>query len=105
VTLSTITSFAIALVVGAHLIRWSRREQAAAPANLTPRERRANLIRNLGYISVTIGILAVFAYMTSDGLGPKWVHTASLPASIAFIIGGYVLAFVAAAIKTGAGPR
>ena len=104
-TFSTLISFAIAVLVGAYLIRWARRERAATPVHQTPREQRTQLIRNLGFISVTVGILAVFAYMTTDGLGPRWIHTVTLPASVILIVGGYVLAFVAAARGSAAKPR
>jgi archaellum biogenesis protein FlaJ (TadC family) len=105
VTLSTIINLAIAILLGGYLIQSARRERAAAPPNPTPRVKRTHLIKNLGLISGTVGILAVFAWMTTDNLGPRWIHTIALPTSVALIAGGFVLAFVAAARDIGTGSR
>ena len=90
-TLTTIINFILAILAGAYLIRQARQERSAPSVQLTARQRRTRLLRSGAYISVTAGILAVFAYMTTTELGPRWLHAAALPTSVALIVGGYLL--------------
>ena len=89
----TIINFAIAIALGAHLVRWVR-QQRAAVAHATPAERRQVRIVNAGLVGVTIGILLVFTWMTTDGYGPPWLHTWSLPLAVVTVVGGYLVSFL-----------
>jgi hypothetical protein len=91
-TLTTIVNFALAILAGAYLIRQARHERPAPGAQVTVRERRTRLLRSGAYVSITAGILAVFAYVTKSELGPRWLHAAALPTSVTLIVGGYLLA-------------
>ena len=90
-TLTTIINFVLAILAGAYLIRQARQERPAPSVQLTARQRRTRLLRSGAYISVTAGILAVFTYMTTTELGPRWLHTLALPASVGLFVSGYLL--------------
>ena len=89
----TIINLAIAIALGVHLVRWGSRQQATL-SRATPTERRQARVLNAGLIGVTIGILLVFTWMTTDGYGPPWLHTWSLPLAIVAIAGGYLVSFL-----------
>jgi len=93
IPMRTIINFAIAIALGAYLIRWGR-QQRAAVAHATPAERRQARIVNVGLVGVTIGILLVFTWMTTDRYGPRWLHTWSLPLAVVTIVGGYLVSFL-----------
>ena len=65
IPMRTIINFAIAIALGAYLIRWGR-QQRAAVAHATPTERRQARIVNVGLVGVTIGIILVFTWMTTE---------------------------------------
>ncbi len=71
----TIINFAIAIALGAHLIRWGR-QQRAVVAHATPTERRQVRIVNAGLVGVTIGILLVPPRVHMDDDGPVWASVA-----------------------------
>src|SRR2546429_8859070 len=87
----------IAVALGAHLIRWAR-QRGAAVAHATPAERRQARIVNVGLVGVTIGILLVFTWMTTDRYGPRWLHTWSLPLAVGTIVGGYLVLFLSSLV-------
>ena len=91
--MGTIINLAIAIAIGVYLVRWGRRQRTSA-SEASPTQRRQIRIVNAGLVGVTIGILFVFTWIISEGYGPRWIHTWSLPLAIAAIVGGYLLSFL-----------
>ena len=95
-------NMAIALGLGTYLVRRARLERVQVPAQLSPRDQRVKRIGSAGLVVVTGGILCVFAWMITDGFGPRWLHRLSLTLAIALIAGGFTLSAVAGWMKGGA---
>src|SRR2546427_10750144 len=89
----TTIRFATAMGIGASAIRRGPPGRALG-AHATPAERRQARIVNVGLVGVTIGILLVYTWMTTDRYGPRWLHPWSLPLAVVTIVGGYLVSFL-----------
>ncbi len=71
------------------LIRQRRRRLAG---DSSPRRIRGYRLHTAASISVAVGVTSFIAWFVSDGTGPQWLHSLSLPTALLFIAAGAVLA-------------
>ena len=53
---------------------------------------RSRRLHEAAAIAATIGVTCFFAWFITGATGPRWLHTLSVPAALAFIAAGAVVA-------------
>jgi len=65
-------------------------------ANPSPEEVRSRRLHEAAALAAMIGVTCFIAWFITDDTGPYWLHTLSVPAALAFIAVGAVVAGYAA---------
>ena len=67
-------------------VLWTlRQRRARIAANPSPRAVRSYRLHTVAVLCVTVGVTWFIAWLMSDTIGPRWLHTLSLPAAVIFI--------------------
>ena len=82
---------ALVIAVWTVVLAMLRQQRARATAPGSQRAVRGARAQTVAAISATVGVTWFVAWFISDALGPRWLHTLSLPASLLFIAAGAVL--------------
>jgi hypothetical protein len=83
----------VALVIAVWVaVLWTLRRRRTRLVSPGPREIRSYRLQAGAAITVTTGVTWFVAWLASDVIGPHWLHTLSLPATLIFIAVGAVLA-------------
>jgi len=83
-----VVDVAVAVVMWVAVLRLLRGRRARLAADASPRARRSHRLHTTASLVVAVGVTWFFVWLATDGLGPAWLHAASLPVALVFIAGG-----------------
>ena|SRR5262245_20166666 len=92
----TIFDIGTAVVLWAAVLATLRQRRARMTANPSPEEVRSRRLHEAAALAAMIGVTWFIAWFITDATGPYWLHTLSVPAALAFIAVGAVVAGYAA---------
>lgn len=92
----TILDIAVTVVVWGAVLATMRKRRARMAANPSPEELRSRRLHEVAAMAAMIGVTWFVAWFITDATGPQWLHTLSVPAALAFIVVGAVVAGYAA---------
>jgi predicted Co/Zn/Cd cation transporter (cation efflux family) len=93
---SIIFDVALTVVVWAAVLMALRQRRARMAVPSPPDAVRSRRLHEAAAIAAAIGVTCFFAWFITDATGPRWLHTLSGPAALAFIAAGAVGAGYAA---------
>jgi hypothetical protein len=83
---------ALTVLVWAAVLMALRQRRARMAVLSSPDAVRSRHLHEAAAIAATIGVTCFFAWFITGSAGPRWVHTLSVPAALAFIAAGAVVA-------------
>jgi len=87
-----IRDLALVIVVWAAVLWTLHQRRARLGTTPAPRALRSYGLHTAAAISALVGATAFVAWLSTDSIGPPWLHAVSLPAALVFIAVGAVLA-------------
>ena len=82
---------AVVVVIWAVVLSAIRRRRAQMTAS-SSQAQRGRRLHELAAIAATIGVTWFVAWLVTDATGPHWLHVLSVPAALAFVGAGAVVA-------------
>ncbi len=92
----TFLDIGIAVVLWAAVLATMRQRRARMTAHPSPEEVRNRRLHEGAAMAAKIGVKWFIAWFITDTTGPYWLHSLSVPAALAFIAVGAVVAGYAA---------
>jgi len=83
---------ALTVLVWAAVLTALRQRRARMVATSSPEAVRGRRLHEAAAVSATIGVTSFFAWFITASTGPRWLHILSVPAALAFIAAGAIVA-------------
>jgi hypothetical protein len=93
---ATILDIGSAVVLWAAVLTTIRQRRARMTANPSLEEVQSRRLHEVAAMAAMIGVTWFIAWFITDATGPSWLHALSVPAALAFIAVGAVVAGYAA---------
>jgi hypothetical protein len=81
----TILDFVIVIAMWTAVLSVERQWRARMASDASPREVWSYDLQRAGVICAALGVTFFVAWLISDSLGPRWLHTLSQPAALMLI--------------------
>ena len=83
---------ALTILVWAAVLMALRQRRARVATLSSPDAVRSRRLHDAAAVTATIGVTCFFAWFITATTGPRWLHAVSVPAALAFIAAGAVVA-------------